>query len=82
MAATIRFDWNSDGFREILTSDEVRDLIDGKAREMTNEAGEGYEYKTQMMGYGGGRWGAFVYTGNGKAMLDQAQNHTLERVMH
>ena len=81
MASKVRFEFDSKGFREILHYQEVKELVDDTGRRLAADAGEGYEYKSAELGYGGGRVGGFVYTNDYAAMVDNAVNKTLERVI-
>ena len=81
MTTKIRIEFDSRGFRDILHYDSVRELVDEYGENLAQQAGEGYAYKSSELNYGGGRVGGYVYTGDNAAMVDQAENHTLERLV-
>lgn len=68
MAKKIRFEWISDGFREILLSDKMGDVCAEAGQQIAARAtaaipyvgSAGYEYQPTTLGYGGGRRGGYV----------------------
>ncbi len=55
-----RIEFNSEGFKEILTGDGVKSLVSSTAQGIASRAGAGFEATTICGGYGGGRWVGFV----------------------
>lgn len=90
----VKIEFNSAGFREILMSEGVRnvvseatDRIASRANgNLTDGSSEGYEgtvmESPRMSGYGnGGRWVGFVRALDYKAMADEAENKSLSRAV-
>lgn len=86
--------FNSEGFREILTSEGVRAVVEEATQKIANNANanltdptsEGYEgdvlMSPRMSNYGnGGRWVGFVRALDHKAMADEAENKSLSRAV-
>ena len=69
---------NSDGVRELLRSDEVKDFLSQKAGEISGRCGTGYATDTKLMST---RVIASVYTEDPKAMKDNLDNNTLLRAI-
>lgn len=79
--------FNSAGFKEILESEGVRKLVQDTAQEIANKAnenygGDGYEVKVQHLGYGGGRWGAFISSKDKKAAQAESEDKALTRALN
>lgn len=79
--------FNSAGFKEILESEGVRELVQDTAQEIANKAnenygGDGYEVKVQHLGYGGGRWGAFITSKDKKAAQAESEDKALTRALN
>ena len=77
----------SAGFKEILESEGVKDLVQETAGEICNKAnenygGDGYEVKMQHLGYGGGRWGAFITSKDKKAAQAESEEKALTRALN
>lgn len=82
MGARIVF--NSDGFRQLLLSDGVRDLVQNTAEEICDKAngnntrgGEGFVVRTQVGGYGGGRYVAFVSSTDKNSFIAESEDKAL-----
>lgn len=85
---SIRLVFNSDGFRQILQSDGVHDLVQQTAEEIAEKAnanntrgGQGFEARTQIGGYGGGRYIGFVTTADNKAKIAESEDKVLTRAL-
>lgn len=85
---SVRLVFNSDGFRQILQSDGVHDLIQQTAEEIAEKAnanntrgGQGFETRTQLGGYGGGRYIGFVTTADNKAKIAESEDKALTRAL-
>ena len=83
-----RLVFNSDGFRQILQSDGVHDLVQQTAEEIAEKAnanntrgGQGFEARTQIGGYGGGRYIGFVTTADNKAKIAESEDKALTRAL-
>ena len=82
MGARIVF--NSDGFRQLLLSDGVRELVQSTAEEICDKAngnntrgGEGFVVRTQVGGYGGGRYIAFVSSTDKNSFIAESEDKAL-----
>lgn len=82
MGARIVF--NSDGFRQLLLSDGVRELVQSTAEEICDRAngnntrgGEGFVVRTQVGGYGGGRYVAFVSSTDKNSFIAESEDKAL-----
>ena len=85
---SVRLVFNSDGFRQILQSDGVHDLVQQTAEEIAEKAnanntrgGQGFEARTQIGGYGGGRYIGFVTTSDNKAKIAESEDKALTRAL-
>lgn len=88
MAKETRIVFNSEGFRQILLSDGVRDVVTSTAEEIRDNAnanntrgGKGFTANVQVGGYGGGRWVGFVTAADEKASLAQSEDQALTRAI-
>ena len=78
------------GFRQLLNSDEVKDMVEGhvnaiKARADANLNGaesEGFNEKVIMGGYGGGRWVGIVGTSDLATVIAESENKALTKAVH
>lgn len=84
MATRIQF--FSEGFRQILLSEGTHKLVEETAQEIADKAnanntrgGDGFKATTQVGGYGGGRWIAFVSASDKKASEAEAEDKALTR---
>ena len=85
---SVRLVFNSDGFRQILQSEGVHDLVQQTAEEIAEKAnanntrgGQGFEARTQLGGYGGGRYIGFVTTADNKAKIAESEDKALTRAL-
>jgi hypothetical protein len=88
MAKETRIVFNSAGFRDILLSDGVRDVVTNTAEEIKEKAnanntrgGNGFTANIQVGGYGGGRWVGFVTASDNKASLAESEDQALTRAL-
>lgn len=86
MITNIQF--NSDGFRQILTSDGCRELIQSVTEEIKDKAdanndrgGEGFASTVQMGNYGGGRCVGYVSTTDKKSEQAESEDKALTRAL-
>lgn len=82
MATKMRIEWNSEGFKSILTSAGTKALVDSAAQSIAAKCGEGYEAKSFMGGFGGGRYVGAVHASTQEAREDEAENKTLEKAVN
>lgn len=78
----------SAGFKAILESGGVKDLVQDKANEICERAnanndrgGKGYAVKVKHLGYGGGRWGAYIYATDAKATQAESEDKALTKAV-
>ena len=90
-----RIVFNSEGFRQILTSEGCRAVVQSatdaiRVRAVDNydavtpdnvDASEGIRSNTQIGGYGGGRWIGFVSTADSYAAAAEAEDKILTRAI-
>lgn len=80
---SMRIEFISQGFHDILCSPGVHDLVDSKAQEIKARAdsaapeSQGFEVNTIVGGYGGGRWVSFVQTTDKASMIAEAEHNAL-----
>lgn len=79
----------SSGFKAILESDGVKDLVETEANKICEKAnanndrgGKGFAVQVKHMNYGGGRWGAFVYAKDTKASQAESEDKALTRAIN
>lgn len=77
----------SAGFKQILESDGVRDLVQDVAngiceRANANYGGDGFAVNVRHLGYGGGRYGAFISSVDENASRAEANDHVLTRAIN
>lgn len=84
MSKQMKIEFISAGFREILTSDGVKALVDDAASEIQSKANanlledsEGYEKTVMYGGYGGGRWVGFVQCTDRASCIAEAEYNAL-----
>lgn len=84
MATQIRLEFISSGFKEILESDGVHDLVQDTANEIcdrananNNRGGEGFATNVIKGGYGGGRWIGFVKATDKESAIAEAEDKAL-----
>lgn len=86
MATRIQF--ISNGFKQILLSEGTHKVVEATATEICEKAnannthgGNGFAARTQVGGYGGGRWIGFVTATDRKANIAQAEDQALTRAV-
>lgn len=87
---SVRIEFISEGFHQVLTSGETKALIEGhadaiKARADANLNGaesEGFNEKVVMGGYGGGRWVGIVGTSDLATVITESENKALTKAVH
>lgn len=84
MSGITRIEFISDGFKEILESDGVHDLVletaDGirdRANGNNTRGGEGFTSTTVKGFYGGGRWIGFVKTTDNLSAIAESEDKAL-----
>ena len=72
----MKFKLNRAGVRELMRSEEMKEVLMSYAREIADEAGEGYEPYL-----GRNRYNIRVETAEENAYKDNLKNNTLEKVI-
>ena len=88
MGQSIRIKFNSQGFKDILCSGGVQNVVTSAAANIQSKAnanntrgGEGFNAETWMGAYGGGRWVASVFTTDLKSRIAEAEDKALSRAV-
>ena len=90
-----RIVFNSEGFRQILLSDGCRELVLKTTEEIRDKAVQNYAAvspngvdaesgitaRTQVGGYGGGRWIGFVSTSDPYAVAAETEDKIMTRAL-
>lgn len=86
--ADTRIVFKSEGFRQILLSEGVKNLVTDTAEDIKNRAdgnntrgGEGFRSSVEVGGYGGGRWVGFVSTTDNKSKAAESEDKALTRAI-
>lgn len=81
--------FNSAGFKALLESEDIRQLVEDTANGICDKAnannergGQGFAVQVKHMNYGGGRWGAFVYAKDTKATQAESEEKALTRALN
>lgn len=82
----VRIEFNSEGFRQILTSEGCHELVQGITESIADRANanaglESFRASTQLGGYGGGRWIGFATATDKAAMVAEAEDKALTRAI-
>lgn len=82
----IRLEFDSAGFRALLLSDGVKELVTDKTEEIAqranaNAGGDGFGTSVEVGGYGGGRWVGYVHSTTAAAFKAEAEDKTLSRAV-
>ena len=84
MATNIRLEFISDGFKQILESDGVRELVQETADNIKDRAnannargGQGFESNVIQGNYGGGRWIGFVKSTDRESDIAESEDKAL-----
>lgn len=88
MGKQIKIKFISQGFKEILCSEGVKNLvtsatsdIQGKANANNTRGGEGFDAHVWMGSFGGGRWVGSVSTTDRKSQIAEAEDKALSRAV-
>lgn len=81
----IKIEFNSAGFRNLLFSDGVKNLVQNTTNNIASKAnansGGGFEARVQKGGYGGGRYIGFVTSTDPSAARAEAEDKALTRAI-
>ena len=84
MTTNIRLEFISDGFKQILESDGVRELVQETADNIKDRAnanntrgGQGFESNVIQGNYGGGRWIGFVKSTDRESDIAESEDKAL-----
>lgn len=80
----MKLEFNSKGFKEILNSQGVNELVSNTAQEIsdkanTNYGGEGFQPRVLQGYYGGGRWIGFVQSTDKESSAAESEEQALTR---
>ena len=85
MGARVEIEFNSDGFKAILQSEEVKGLVESTAKEIEAKAKANTQDESKIQAttakpgaYGGGRWIAYVTCFD---EAEESENKVLTRAM-
>lgn len=87
MSTQTRIEFNSEGFKAILTGEGVKNLVTELSQEIQQRAnanvssGEGFSRDTWLGNYGGGRWIASVTSTDKASMEAEAEDKALSRAV-
>ena len=86
MANDIRFQWNKEGFHQILTSDGCHEVVQQVAENIESKAnakygGDGFVSREMIGGYGGGRWIGFVTATDKASAAAESEDKALTRAL-
>lgn len=84
MAKKVRIEFNTEGFRELLQSSEVKGLVEEHTNAILDRAGgeeAGFSASVWEAGYGGGRWAGTVRTASYDAARAEATDKTLTKAV-
>lgn len=90
MATKIRLEFKSEGFREILMSENMAQVCDTAGTRIAErattmipyEGSEGYSYGRARLNYGGGRMGGYVSCDDFLARLAEANQKVLTKAVN
>ena len=88
MSAEIKIEFISEGFRQILMSDGVKNAVASAAEKIQTEANsgaadsQGFSANTWVGGYGGGRYVASVTAIDRKASAAESEQQVLTKAVH
>ena len=83
----IRLEFNSDGFKEILCSDGVHELVDSATEKIKTKADAGIQGESEgfralsFLGGSAGRWVGIVRTTDKESMIAEAEGKALSKAV-
>lgn len=82
MAKKVRIELISKGWREIVNCPGTQKVCDEVGQRIADEAGDGFEWKSQKINWGGGRAGGLVVANTYDAKLSEARFKSLSKAVH
>lgn len=80
--STVKIEFKSAGFQEILSSSGVRDLVSSATESLAAQvAGDGEFRHGVFLGTGAGRWFGYVATDDDEAKKAESENKVLSRLI-
>lgn len=78
--------FNSAGFKALLNTDGVHQLVEVLSQDIADKAnsnygGDGFQVTTKVGGYGGGRWIGFVTATDEDSMKAESEDSALTRAL-
>lgn len=78
----VKIDWLMDGFADVRNDPALRDQIDDWCEELADRAGRGFDWKAKYVSLPrGGRYGGIVFTDTPRAMVVNARDNTLVKLL-
>ena len=82
----MKIEFISKGFKEILNTEGVKNLVQDTANEIANKAnanygGDGFKPRVIKGFYGGGRWVGFVNSTDRKSIAAESEDQALTRAV-
>lgn len=78
----VKIEFNSAGFKEVLSSDEVKGLIEGTTESLAAEvAGDGEFRHGVFLGGSAGRWIGYVAADDKEALKAESEDKVLSRLI-
>lgn len=82
MATKVRLEFLNEGFQQVLSSGQVKSLVESTAQDVAARAGEGFEAAPLSLSFGGSpRPGAVVRTTDTESRKAEAQFKALSRAV-
>lgn len=75
----IKFEWDNDGFKEILNCEPLGDVCDDAAAKIAAKAGKNYTHERWHSNMKGGRIAARAICANEQGKIDEARKRTLSK---
>ena len=78
--------FNSAGFKALLNTDGVHQLVEVVSQDIADQAnsnygGDGFQVTTKVGGYGGGRWIGFVTATDKDSLKAESEDSALTRAL-
>lgn len=78
--------FNSAGFKALLNTDGVHQLVEVLSQDIADKAnsnygGDGFQVTTKVGGYGGGRWIGFVTATDEDSLKAESEDSALTRAL-
>lgn len=81
MGVKVRIEHLSDGYKQVLTSDELKRELERRTKAIADAAGDGFEASVFEGKFGGGRWVGMVEAKTSKARRAEAEDKALSKAI-